>query len=94
MTYDTPFLKRMKNYLHVNAFAPDALKDLLSAPQNRQLRDNLKSDFKELLDKKYLHKKQFEELTGHEFESEADYFLFLNEVYQYLFEKGPWPNQT
>ncbi len=82
---------RLESYLDANAFSIDELDDNLSDPGNKDIRAIFESELKEAIDTGAISREEFQSMTALPFDDDADYARFLQEVYDYLFADGEYP---
>lgn len=89
---DLTILKsRIKTYLDVNAFDLVALRANLQAEGNATFHDMFRDELALSIAGNGLSMDEYADLTGDDFDDQADYLAYLTGVQAFLFEDGPHP---
>jgi len=75
-----------------NDYEPQDVCDYLSSIKDRDIPVLMKAELREIIDKRLWSQRFYLGLTGFEFKSEDDFYTYLEEVFQYVFNDGPLPD--
>ena len=76
-------------YLNANHFDPESRKQSLGRKPEPDRR--LRVQFKRVLDERPYTFENWEDLTAVSLDTDEELYVHLRQVYQYLFDEGPYP---